>query len=162
LSVENVVTAIEHRRARLDLSLNAILGLIALQFFLGMWLNLFGKFPMGSGGLGSALTFTSDPILIAHIVLAIILGLGSIALVIRSWSDPLRSVRWFSVGGFVGLAFASITGSGFVTTGYSSGVDSFLMAVGFAIALTAYYEGLVRLRADRLVRSQAMTSPMPS
>ena len=33
------------------------------------------------------------------------------------------------------------------------------MAVGFAIALTAYYEGLVRLHADRLLRSPPRLGP---
>jgi heme A synthase len=143
----------EKRRARLDQSIDGILALIGIQFFLGMWLNLFGSFPRGSNTLASAITFRTDPILIAHIVVGIVLGLGSLALVVRAWSEPVRSVRWLTLAGLVGVLFASITGSGFVTSGYTNNFDSFFMSVGFAIAVTAYYEGLVRLRADRLVRS---------
>jgi heme A synthase len=145
----------------MDQLLNGILALIGIQFFLGMWLNLFGNFPTSSGGLASAITFTADPILIAHIVLAVVLTLGALALVARAWSDPMRSLRWFVVAGLLGLIFAAVTGSGFVYTGYSNGIDSFLMAVGFAVALTAYYEGLVRLRADRVTRSLSPMGPSP-
>jgi heme A synthase len=143
----------EESRARLDQFFNLILGLIGLQFFLGMWLNLFGNFPSGSGGLTNAFTFTADPILIAHVTLAVILTSGGILVLAMSWSDRLRTLRWYALGGFFGLIFGSATGSGFVYSGYSNNVDSFLMAVGFAAALTAYYEGLVRLRADRTVES---------
>jgi len=157
-----MIAATTARRARLDQLYNLILGLIGLQFFLGMWLNLFGNFPGGSGGLGATFTFTSDPVLIAHVVLGVLLGIGALGLLARSWSDPLRTLRWFALGGLVGVVFASATGSGFVNSGYSNNVDSFLMAVGFAIALTAYYEGLVRLRADRALQSRQGGNPTPS
>jgi heme A synthase len=156
------VPATEESRARLDQLFNVILGLIGIQFFLGMWLNLFGSFPSGSGGLATAFTFSADPILIAHVTLAAILILVALVLLGLSWLDRLRSLRWFGLGGFLGLVFASATGSGFVYSGYSSGVESFLMAVGFAVALTAYYEGLVRLRADRSVESLAVGRTAPS
>jgi heme A synthase len=145
-----VATAKVDPRAGLDLRFNVILGLIGLQFFLGMWLNLFGNFPKGSGSLGTAATFTADPVLIAHIVLGVVLVIGAVALLGFSWSDSLRATRWFALVGLLGILFASATGSGFVDSGYSDNVDAFLMAVGFGVALTAYYEGLVRLRADRL------------
>jgi heme A synthase len=157
-----VPTPSEQRRARLDRSLNGILALIGVQFFLGMWLNLFGSYPSGSGGLGTALTYTSDPILIAHIVVGVVLGIGALVLVVQAWADPMHSMRWFALGGLVGILFAAATGSGFVSSGYSSGVDSFLMAVGFAIALTAYYEGLVRFRADRAVRARSVVAAVSS
>jgi heme A synthase len=152
----------ERRRERLDQMLNGLLALIGIQFFLGMWLNLFGSFPTGSGSLGTAVTFTSDPILILHILLGILLVVGAIVLVARSWPDPMRSMRVFSLAGLAGLVFASLAGSGFVYSGYSSGVDSFLMAVGFGVALTAYYEGLVRLRADRVLRDRPTPNPSPA
>jgi heme A synthase len=157
-----VAVTSEVTRSRLDQLYNLILGLIGLQFFLGMWLNLFGNFPKESNSLGGALSFTADPVLIAHIVLGILLGIGALGLLARSWSDPLRTLRWFALGGVLGVVFAAVTGSGFVYSGYSNNVDSFLMAVGFGIALTAYYEGLVRLRADRSVQSREGGSPTPS
>ncbi len=135
--------------------------LIAVQFFLGMWLNLFGIFPGGSAGLGATLTYTADPVLVAHIVLGVILVVGALSLLGLAWWDPLRATRWFAVGGLLGLIFAAATGSGFVYSPYSNDADSFLMAVGFAIALTAYYEGLVRLHADRLLRSPPRLGPTP-
>lgn len=156
-----MVAASEVTRARLDQLYNLILGLIGLQFFLGIWLNLFGSFPSGSGGLGAALTFTADPVLIVHGALGVVLGVGALGLLARSWSDPLRTLRWFALGGLLGVVFASATGSGFVYSGYSNNVDSFLMAVGFGIALTAYDEGLVRLRADRSLQSRQGGNPTP-
>jgi hypothetical protein len=152
---------IDRRRAQLDQSLNGILALIGVEFFLGIWLNLFGRFPSGSGGLGTAVTYGVDPILAAHIVVGVILGIGALFLVVRAWSDPMRPMRWFALLGFLGIVFAAASGSGFVLSGYSSGIDSFLMSVGFAVALTAYYEGLVQLRVDRAVRALTARSSAP-
>ena len=145
-------------RERLVRGFNGILLVIAVQFFLGMWLNLFGSFPSGSSDLGSALAYTSDPALVAHIVVALVLIIAGVALFLISMRDGLRMLRWFALGGLTSLVFASLTGSGFVYSGYSSGVDSFLMAVGFAGALTSYYEGLVRMRGNP-IPSSSITAP---
>ena len=149
------------RRERLDRAFNGVLALIGVQFLIGMWLNLFGTFPTDGGNLGTALAYTADPLLAVHVVLGILLVLGGLALLIQSFFDPVRMIRWFAIGGFAALIFAALAGSNFVYSGYASDVSSFLMAVGFAGAVTAYYEGLVRLRAHPLSPIEAAPFSSP-
>ena len=149
-------------RSRLDRALNGILLGIGVQFFLGMWLNLFGAFPLANSSFGGALTDGSDPILAIHTILGVFLLVGAIAVLVLSFRDHLRMIRWFTLTGLVGMILAGVGGSGFVSTGYSSALSSFLMAVGFAVALTGYYEGLVRLRTYPLPATLPTGSGTPS
>jgi hypothetical protein len=134
----------EEVRRRVDRAFNGLLLVIAVQFLLGMWIYLFAP-PSISGTFSAAVTDTTDPALIAHIVVGIILGVGAIATTALSFRDSFRPLRGFALGGLASIVFAGLAGSGFVYSGYSSAGDSFLMAVGFVAAVTFYYEGLVRL-----------------
>lgn len=136
-------------RQRLDRSLNGILALIGIEFFLGIWLSLFGVFP-SNPTLAAGVTDLSAPVLIAHIVLGLLMGLGALLILLLAARDPYRNMRWFALGGLLGVAIAGISGSAFVGSGYANNDASFAMAVGFAIALTSYYEGLVAIRGRPL------------
>jgi heme A synthase len=138
-------------RPRLVRSLNGILGLIGLEFLIGMWLNLFGTFPASNPTLAAAATDTSSPLLIAHVVIGAFLGLGALVILILSFRDPYRTLRWFALGGLIGVAIAGFAGSAYVGSGYVNNDASYVMAVGFAIALASYYEGLVALRGRPVI-----------
>lgn len=137
------------QRRRLESSLNGILALIGIEFFIGMWLNLFGAFP-SIPTLAAAVTDFTAPLLVAHIVLGLLMGLGAVLVLFLATRDPYGNIRWFALGGLLGVAFAGIAGSAFVTSSYSNNYASYGMAVGFAIALTSYYEGLVAIRGQPL------------
>jgi hypothetical protein len=149
-------------RARLDRAINGLLIVVGIQFLLGMWLNLFGSFPTGAGNVGTALTDAADPVLIAHIVFGILLIAGGVAIVLLAWMDALRTIRWYALAGLASNLVAALAGSEFVYSGYSSNAASFLMAAGFAAAVTAYYEGLVRLRAAPLPSAPTSASSAPA
>ena len=92
-----------------------------MQFFLGMWLNLFGIFPGGCTGSRCHSHIYRRPCLSGpYLVLGVILVVGALSLLGLAWWDPLRATRWFAVGGLLGLIFAAATGSGFVYSPYSN------------------------------------------
>ena len=112
--------------------------LVAVQFLLGIWVNLFGSFPSTSDVV-TALSFTGDPVLTAHYVLAVVLLLLSIVIVLVAFrSREAPAIRWCAVGGFLSILWAYESGIQFILSGFSNNVDSFLMAVGF-IASTVFY-----------------------
>lgn len=138
------------RRRRLDRALNNILLVVAVQFALGIWLNLFGSFPRGSSSLVSAITDAANPILVAHIVVGILLLLAAISVLVLSRRDPFRRLRALSVAGIVAMVVTGFFGLSFVYSGYSNNVASFAMALGFVAIVTIYYESLVALRSHPL------------
>jgi heme A synthase len=139
------VTA-EERRARLDRALNLILIVVAVQFVLGIWVNLYSTFPSGNDAPSAALT-SGHPWLVAHVAVGILLFLGAIGIVAQAWRDPFRPMRGFALGGLVAVLVAGFSGYAFVLSGYSNDAASFVMALGFVAIVTAYYEGLVALRS---------------
>ena len=138
------------RRRMLDRALNSILVVVAVQFFLGMWVNLFGSFPPNNSTAQAAVSFTGDPALIAHIVFGIMLFVGGLFVLFLSLKDVWRPVRVFALVGVVATVVTGVFGLSFVYSGYGDNVASFAMAIGFAAILTTYYEALVALRSHPL------------
>jgi heme A synthase len=138
--------AMTHRRESLDRSLNRFLLVLAAEFAIGMWLNLFGKFPSGNS-YADALTFGRDPVLALHIAVGVFLFLWSLGLLVQAWRDPHRTVRYFALVGTVAILVTGLSGSGFVLSGYSNNVASFAMAMGLLVIVSVYYEALVVLRS---------------
>jgi heme A synthase len=147
------------RRRRLDRALNGILLVVAIQFFLGMWLTLFGSFPSSNPTLQAATSDSGDPALVAHIVFGAILFLGGVVVLFLAQRDPWRPIRIFAVLAVVATVVTGIFGLDFVYSGYTNNVASFSMAVGFAAILTVYYEALVALRSHPLPVASPAGSP---
>src|SRR5579863_3654746 len=144
--------------ARLERTLNGVLTVLAVEFFLGIWLNLFGTFP--GAGFGPALTDTADPVLIAHIVVGILMFVNGAVVLGLSFASRTGPLRWFAAAGLFGILLAGASGGDFVSTGYTDNVASFTMAVGFSIALTAYYQQLLRLRTARARAAAGPAAPV--
>jgi hypothetical protein len=107
--------------------------LLAIQFLLGMTLNLFVALPSG-GGAGSILV--SDPVLLLHLGVGILLlGLAGRAL---AMALPLHRPRLVAVTalGLTSVVVAFLSGLSFMSGGQSAGA-SFVMSAGFAGAFLA-------------------------
>lgn len=148
-------------RKRLDRSLNLLLLLVAAEFAIGMWLNLFGRFP-SSSSYESALSYGADPLLALHIVVGAILFLGSIGLLVQAWRDPYRALRYYALVGTLAILVTGLSGSGFILSGYSNQVDSFAMAIGLLVVVAVYYEALVALRSHPLGGTPGGASATPA
>lgn len=129
-----------------------LLSMLAIQFILGMILNLFvtlpkthpgqtGNYFMRSlYGLEWAMTNGGGLVLLLHIIVAIALLLASFTLVFRT--IRAKSTYWtvVSVIGALGVIVALTNGLAFL--GYNSDAASFTMAMGFIVAAVAYGYGL--------------------
>jgi lysylphosphatidylglycerol synthetase-like protein (DUF2156 family) len=113
-----------------------LLSMLGLQFILGMILNLFIKLPKGSNSLTTTIKHGGGLVLVLHILVAIGLLIGSLILVARSYAAKSRSWIIASIVGTLGVIAALTNGLAFI--GNSNDVNSFVMAIGFMVAATAY------------------------
>lgn len=126
--------------------------LLAVEFLLGMLVNLFvqiptplpGTTPSNSGGLlqglGWSLAQNSMPMLLLHVVLGLVLVLISLVLIVLSIIDRQR--RWVAASLIAagGIIIATLSGAGFVDTGVAA--SSLVMSIGFLLSLISYAMGL--------------------
>jgi len=133
-----------------------VCGLLAVQFLLGMYVNLYVNLPpvrSGSGGLGGpmmgrfATMFSPGrPVLMIHMMLGMLLAVtGAVALVVALSAGNRFAIGW-SATGLVALLVAGYGGISFFMFGHSN-VDSYLMAVGFLVGFMAYLTGALRSSA---------------
>jgi hypothetical protein len=127
--------------------------LLGVQFFLGMWNNLFVTVPDAhpgtnapeyfSGvaqGLGWAMFQSALPSLVLHVVLGILLLLASIGLIVVAFRGTERVWKIVAPIGTFGILGAAFNGASFINYGHD--FSSLLMASGFLIAVVAYIVGL--------------------
>lgn len=127
--------------------------LLALQFFLGMWNNLFIDVPAAhpgqnadnyfvgvAQGIAWAITHSALLTLQLHVILGLLLLLTSIALIVAAYRVAGRAWRICAPIGTFGILAAAFNGASFINYGHD--FSSMLMSVGFMIALVSYSAGL--------------------
>ena len=122
-----------------------MLALLLIQFIVGMYLNFYVELPKAHPGTSGsyapsiawALAGHAGLALAIHVTVWILLTLGSIALLLRS---ILCRQKPLIIGTALGLLFILMAGSGGLTFLNRGEVDreSFIMALGFILALTSY------------------------
>lgn len=119
----------ERRLRRLAVAMTLLL---LAQFVAGMVVNLYVTIPVSGNVTGRAAVF-----LYAHMALAA--ALLVIALMLFGLAVAARRRSWLvaSAIGLAGIALAITGGLSFLTSGGRPG-DSFLMAMGFIIAISSY------------------------
>lgn len=118
------------------------LGVLILQYLLGMLSNLFVNFPIATPSIKNPLdnTFTNGPYLVAiHVIVGIALGLLSITLVVLCTVSKKRSLILISIAGLGSILFAGESGIEFVLGWYLNNLLSFMMSVGFILAFLAFF-----------------------
>lgn len=114
--------------------------LLTLLYLFGMFTALFVSFPQGKSD-GQLWQFSMKQLPLAtHIVLGILLLLGTIALIIRSFVRESNVWILSSIIAGIGVLLAIIGGMVFIPT--QKDVYSFVMAVSFLISLFAYFWGI--------------------
>ncbi len=153
---------VQAKRLRsLRVALNAIIGLLFLQFLMGMWANLFASFPSpgpspGQGfGVVSLIMSSRMSVLMVHAVTGLVILALSIAAVALTRGQKQKNLVLFGMLGLVSVLVAVYSGYYFVYSGYTSGVYSFVMAAGFICAIMCYFFDLqftlIRMRKVRLL-----------
>ena len=127
------------RQAGLRQANLAVLILLAVQFALGIGVNLYVTLP-AAGHPGHASWFGNGALLALHATLGMLLILGAIFVLVRAIMARNATLIVTSAAGLVAILLAAFFGSGFtdkLTDGYSLG-----MAIAFAVALACYAIGL--------------------
>ncbi len=133
----------------LRLALNGILGLLGLQFLLGMYLNLVatswapGNVPVtlphlfgpAAGGV---------PLLAVHATLGVLLVFLAVVVIYLLRGAGRRRALGGGVAGLLAILLAGLGGADFLDGG-GPPLASYLMAVGFLAAFWAYFWVRVRL-----------------
>jgi hypothetical protein len=137
-----------HNEAKLHGQSIGLLSMLGIQFVLGMILNLFVTLPTNHPGTSGtflarswhnivwSLSNGGGIALLLHVLVAIGLLVGSLLLVARSYRAHSAPWELASSIGFIGVVVALTNGLAFV--GYNQDASSFVMAMGFMTAATAY------------------------
>ena len=120
-------------------------GLLVIQFAVGMYLNLYTKLPDIHPGTGDsyapsipwAISGSAGLALSIHVIVWVLLTVGGVALLARAIISHRKTII---VGTSLGLAFILMAGSSGLTFLNRCGAneESFMMALGFILALIAY------------------------
>jgi hypothetical protein len=133
-----------------------ILFILAVQFLLGMAVNLFVTIPTNHPGANPpeyfsgvfnsvawAVTSSSSPLwLLLHASMGLVLAVLTIALLISAIVS--RKGSWIAVAiiGLIGVVGAGFNGGSFLN--YNEDISSMLMSLGFILAIMTYSIGLAR------------------
>jgi len=143
-------SSLEGRRSpQLRIALAGMLAALVVQFWLGMWVNLFVDVPKSHPGANPpeyfsgvarsvtwALTLGASPWLTLHAALGLVLVLASFGLLARAIAIRSRGlIVAFSLG-VIGVLGAGFNGGSFLN--YHEDFSSMLMATGFAVAIISY------------------------
>ena len=115
---------------------------LIIQYLLGMITNLFVQFPDTKNEGKLWLYAWSQTSLALHIVLGILLLLGSVILLIRAFVRKDGAWILASTLGFLTILGSGIAGAIFVTK--QSDVYSLAMALGFIVAFLSYFWGIYK------------------
>jgi hypothetical protein len=116
-------------------------GLVTVEFLLGMWTALYDRvLPRSMADVFQAPYLSNDRALALHVAVGVLLGVVALALPVWGWVRHRPGAVGVGVGGLVGVALAAVSGSEFLTTG--DPIYSFLMALGFLVAMGAYLRGV--------------------
>jgi hypothetical protein len=133
-------------------TLGFALGMLIVQFLLGMAVNLFVKIPANHPGanppeyFGGVVTSVTWAILhgglwlTLHGAWGLVLLLGAVGTVVQAIRLGGGSRITFASLGFIGVVGAGFNGGSFLN--YNQDFSSMLMAVGFALAMSAYIAAL--------------------
>lgn len=117
-----------------------VLGLLAVQFALGMDVNLFVHLPgtgnsVGMRGMMGAMA--GSPALMVHMMLGFLLAILALVAVLTAATTGRGSVLVSSIVGALGIVVAGLGGIRFMMYGQGN-LASFVMAIGFLVALLAF------------------------
>jgi hypothetical protein len=146
----------------------AMLLLLLVQFLAGMFVNLFVGIPthpgtsgppIGGAVQGVAWAITSGaPALAFHTALGLLLFVGSVGLVVVAIvSGRRRAVVVTTALGLLGLLGAAVNGVAFLN--YSMDRATYLMSVGFSVAVAAYVVTLFLAREPLVHRLETASRP---
>ncbi|MHB1502529.1 MAG: hypothetical protein ACYCTL_00510 [Acidimicrobiales bacterium] len=126
----------------------SLLGLLGVQFVLGMYANLdvsFATGPSGASGMDGMRTVMDHPGLALHMGVGFALVVLGIVAVVLAARAGIHSALWLAAIGLAALVGAGIGGLTFVMDGQTS-TSSYVMAIGFLVGFSCYFAELTVTR----------------
>lgn len=117
----------------------ATLAALLVEFLLGVATNLYVTVPENHPWTKAHPAL----LLYAHVAVGLALLANSMAFQVRATGSGPRDAVRLGAAGMIGVATASGAGAFFVSGGGSSDLASFVMSLGFAVAVLAYAAVLV-------------------
>lgn len=114
-----------------------MLGMLGLQFLVGMAVNLYVKLPSAGGAMTEMMG--SGPLVMFHMMLGMFLAAGAVVALALPYG---RHAVGCAAIALAGILVAGLGGLVFLMGGQSNGA-SYLMAVGFLGAVAGYVAQLV-------------------
>jgi hypothetical protein len=122
----------------------AVLVLVVLEFGIGMYVNLYVTIPRADHGHSVGSTISNGPaILTVHAVIGLLLGLGALGVLVQAVMGRHPAAIAASAAGLFALAFASVAGASFTSSGGPA--DSMAMSVFTGVGLLCYAANLYLL-----------------
>ncbi|HYK92865.1 MAG TPA: hypothetical protein VEY07_02330 [Thermoplasmata archaeon] len=119
--------------------------LTSIEFLLGVWASLYDTvLPKSLRDVFATPYVSNDLALLAHVVLGLLLGLVALGLLLWAALRHRPRVMFSGVGALLGVLIGAGGGELFLTSG--DPIYSFLMAVGFLMALGSFYGAITALR----------------
>jgi hypothetical protein len=123
----------------------AVLVLTVAEYVIGMYVNLYVTVPRADHGSSLGTEIANGPAALSlHAVAGLLLGLGAVGVLVQSVLARHWAVTGVSAAGLLAMAFASVGGTGFTSTGDNSA--SMAMSVLTGVALLCYAANLYLLR----------------
>jgi hypothetical protein len=121
-----------------------LLGILAVQYLLGMLANFYVSFPEGKGA-GQEWDFAKNQILVtSHIIIGLLLLVGIVALMVRAIRANDRVWKISSGLAFGSVALAAVSGSDFITS--QKDLSSLAMSIFFVTAVVSLAWGTYKSR----------------
>ncbi len=122
---------------KLNIITKGIIGLLTLEFILGMVMNLYAVSPDDPGYL------TESPLIkyssITHMVSGIALPLLALILLVLAFKSKKQNLKVWAIYGFISMLMATAGGIGAVMLKDSaSELSSFVMSLGFIASFLTY------------------------
>jgi hypothetical protein len=127
-----------------------IIILLALQFLVGIYVNLFVIIPPMTFPSGMMMMFSSGmPMVMLHMVVGIILGLLSIVIIFLSFNSGNKKVIYLSILALGFVIIAGFNGLEFLFNGQNN-INSFFMATSFIIVIMSEFAMLLLVRSPNM------------
>jgi heme A synthase len=117
-----------------------LMGLLALQYILGMITNLYVEFPAGKSNSQEWHFASSQFVVMSHIILGMLLLVASVALWVKAYKSDDKNWKIASGITFGSVVLAAVSGSEFVSL--QQEIYSFAMSAFFVLAVGALAWGL--------------------
>lgn len=123
----------------------AVLVLLVVEYGIGMYVNLYTTIPRADHGHGLGSAIANGPAALSiHAVIGLLVGLGAVGVLVQAVIARHLGATASSAAGLFALAFASVTGASFTSSGHPA--DSMGMSVLTGVGLLCYAANLYLLR----------------